>query len=97
MHHTNHKSAHAQAEVSRKALDMRQPPGVISTVTTVPVLWTQRETADYLGVSEKSLERWRWAGEGPAYVKAGRRVRYRAADVVAYLDASRTPGGQGAA
>ncbi len=60
--------------------------GVVPTLATVPVLWAQQETADYLGVSEKTLERWRWGGEGPAYVKAGRRVRYRAQDVASYVE-----------
>lgn len=60
--------------------------GIVSTTATVPVLWDQQDTANYLGVSVKKLERDRWAGEGIPYVKVGRAVRYRAADVVAFLD-----------
>lgn len=58
------------------------------TTAVVPVLWTQRETADYLGKSESWLERDRWAGPTIPYVKLGRSVRYRAADVVAYAEAN---------
>lgn len=58
---------------------------VSDTVATVPVLWTQRQTADYLRVSEKWLERDRWLGATIPFIKVGRSVRYRATDVVAYL------------
>lgn len=60
--------------------------GMVSTTATVPVIWDQQDTATYLGISVKQLERDRWAGEGIPYVKVGRAVRYRAADVVAFLD-----------
>ncbi|MEE4207685.1 MAG: helix-turn-helix domain-containing protein [Parvularcula sp.] len=33
---------------------------------------------------ERTLERWRWAGEGPAYMKIGGRVVYRIADIEAF-------------
>ena len=32
-------------------------------------------------ISPRTLERWRWTGEGPAYVKIGGRVVYRLDDV----------------
>ena len=32
-------------------------------------------------ISPRTLERWRWTGEGPAYVKIGGRVIYRLDDV----------------
>ncbi|MCC6002279.1 MAG: helix-turn-helix domain-containing protein [Pararhodobacter sp.] len=35
-------------------------------------------------VSPRTLERWRWTGEGPAFVKIGGRVVYRLEDVEAY-------------
>lgn len=35
-------------------------------------------------VSPRTLERWRWTGEGPAYFKIGGRVVYRLDDVEAY-------------
>jgi len=45
------------------------------------VLLTQAEAADYLRLSERTLERWRVTGSGPAFCKLGRRVLYRAADL----------------
>jgi predicted DNA-binding transcriptional regulator AlpA len=44
------------------------------------------------GVSAKTLERWRGDGEGPDYVRVGRRIRYRASALDAWLDAqTRSP------
>lgn len=37
---------------------------------------TTKETADYLGLSPRTLEIWRWKGGGPAYLKLGAAVRY---------------------
>ena len=35
-------------------------------------------------ISPRTLERWRWRNEGPAYLKIGGRVAYRLEDVKAY-------------
>ncbi len=35
-------------------------------------------------ISPRTLERWRWRNEGPAYLKIGGRVVYRLEDVEAY-------------
>ena len=35
-------------------------------------------------LSPRTLERWRWKGEGPPFVKIGGRVVYRLEDVEAY-------------
>jgi predicted site-specific integrase-resolvase len=40
-------------------------------------------------ISPRTLERWRWQGEGPVFVKIGGRVVYRLDDIVAYEDARR--------
>ncbi len=32
-------------------------------------------------ISPRTLERWRWLGEGPQYLKLGGRVLYRVADI----------------
>lgn len=45
---------------------------------------TQSHLAKRWGISPHTLERWRWQGEGPRFVKIGGRVRYRIADVEAY-------------
>jgi excisionase family DNA binding protein len=54
-------------------------------------LLTQREAACLLRLSERTLERLRVTGAGPVYVKAGRLVRYREADLEEWI-ASRVVG-----
>lgn len=50
-------------------------------------LLTQVEAARWLRLSERTLERLRLHGGGPMYVKAGRSVRYREADLEAWIAA----------
>jgi len=50
-------------------------------------LLTQREAATLLRLSERTLERWRVAGDGPKKVRLGRSIRYRLADIEAYIAA----------
>ena len=50
-------------------------------------LLNERETARRLGVSQRTLQDWRWRGRGPRFVKLGTAVRYRPADLVVWLDA----------
>lgn len=42
---------------------------------------TKKKPADRWTISHRTLERWRWAGEGPAYKKLGGRVVYRVCDI----------------
>jgi len=55
---------------------------------SLPRLMNQRDLAAYLGKSTAWCERARWAGEGPRFVKLGRHVRYRADDVLAWIEAN---------
>ena len=32
----------------------------------------------------RTLERWRWMGKGPTFVKVGNRILYRMSDIIAY-------------
>jgi len=62
---------------------------------TMPRLWDQKTLAAYLGKSTAWCERARWAGEGPRFIKLGRHVRYRADDVMAWIEENaRTCSGQ---
>ena len=45
---------------------------------------TQTRLADRWKISPRTLERWRWKGEGPEFVKIGGRVVYRLDDIEAY-------------
>ena len=44
----------------------------------------QIELANRWRLSPRTLERWRWLGRGPQYLKIGGRVVYRLADIEAY-------------
>jgi hypothetical protein len=47
-------------------------------------------------LSPRTLERWRWKGEGPPYLKLGGRIVYRLDDVLAFEDLGRRGGAVGA-
>jgi len=66
----------------------RSQPGTRPLTTT--------EAAEHLGVKPGTLEVWRVQGKGPTYLKLGRSVRYRMADLDAYMaDAARVSTSQG--
>jgi excisionase family DNA binding protein len=48
-------------------------------------LLCEREVASILGISTRTLQQWRFRGIHLAYVKIGRLVRYRRADVEKYI------------
>lgn len=45
---------------------------------------SQIELAARWNISQRTLERWRWTGEGPKFIKLGGRVIYRLEDVEAF-------------
>jgi hypothetical protein len=45
---------------------------------------TQDDLAVRWRISKRTLERWRWRHEGPAFVKLGGLVRYRLQDIESY-------------
>ena len=56
----------------------------MTTHQTIIKHLNQIDLADRWNISQRTLERWRWLGEGPAYLKIGGRVVYRLEDVEAY-------------
>lgn len=67
-------------------------------------LLTAKQVSERIQRPERTLERWRLTGEGPPFLRLGRRVAYRIADVERWLDgrtyasraaelAQRTPAG----
>ncbi len=44
----------------------------------------QIELAVRWRISHRTLERWRWSGEGPTFLKVGGRVVYRVSDIEDY-------------
>ena len=53
----------------------------------------QVQLAQRWGISPRTLERWRWLGIGPAYLKLVGTVAYRMEDVQAYEKAQRKVAG----
>ena len=51
------------------------------------VLLNREEVAVYLKCSLPTLELWARSGEGPVVVRVGRAIRYRLADVRAFVEA----------
>jgi hypothetical protein len=49
-----------------------------------PARLNQRDLARRWSMSERTLERWRWLGQGPRFMKLGGRVAYRIQDVEAF-------------
>ena len=49
----------------------------------------EHEAARILGLSVKTLRRWRWAGKPPPFLKIGAAVRYEPAELAALIEAAR--------
>lgn len=54
------------------------------TIETNPVFLCQKALARRWSISVKTLERWRWKGLGPVFVRIGGRVRYEIAEIEKY-------------
>ena len=50
-------------------------------------LLDEARLATKLGVSRSTLQSWRYRSMGPRFIKVGRLIRYRSADIDAYLRA----------
>ncbi len=49
-------------------------------------LLNEKEAAELLGQSPRTLQQWRWRATGPRYVKNGRSVRYSLTDLQEFID-----------
>jgi len=54
-------------------------------------LFGEGQAARFLNLSVRTLQAWRTRGEGPAYVRAGRAIRYRQQDILAWIQANTIP------
>ena len=59
------------------------------------VLLTERQVAKATALSLATVRRWRLTKRGPRYLKIGVAVRYRTADLRAWLESRPTGGGEG--
>lgn len=53
--------------------------------TSQEALLNEAQAANYLNVSVRTLQQWRMSGRGPLFTKLSRAVRYRVADLEAYV------------
>lgn len=56
---------------------------------TVPLLLRPIDAAAYLGLSPKTLARWRWAGRGPVFNKLGSAVRYSVLELDTFISSGK--------
>ena len=61
---------------------------MVQTLTHLSLL-NESAAATLLGLSVKTLRRWRWAGKPPRFIKIGAAVRYDPADLTAFIEAGR--------
>jgi len=61
----------------------------IRRIEDLPELVTRRELAEFTGISAQTFARWAVEDRGPAMTKLGSAARYRRADVLAWIEASR--------
>lgn len=57
-------------------------------IQPIASIMTVSQAADYLGLAVSTLNKWRCHGGGPVFIKMGRAVRYRVADLEAYIKVS---------
>ena len=61
-------------------------PIVTPSYRLAPLISEER-AATLLGMKGQTLAKWRVEGVGPPFVKVGRSVRYKEADLVAFIEA----------
>ena len=78
-----------QQQHSERALALKQAtrPELFPGQDDRDVLLSREEVAAYLRCSLPTLELWAKNGEGPRVVRCGRAIRYRLADVRAFVEA----------
>jgi hypothetical protein len=61
-------------------------------VNQVKLSYNEKEVADLIGISTRTLQQWRMGGRGPLFRKLGRAVRYSASDLERWLKAQPSGG-----
>lgn len=59
-----------------------------TSVIDIDALLTEAQAAQVLSLSIRTLQSWRVRGSGPLFVRAGRAVRYRRADIQRWVEAN---------
>ena len=87
----NMRVAELEAQLGQpKMTTPTQPPPstqpIRSSGISRPEIMNEMQVAEYLNMSAASLRKWRLFREGPKFLKVGRAVRYRKAEVDAWLN-----------
>lgn len=61
----------------------------MSIHTTSNTLLTTREAAHRLGLAAGTLQNWRIRGQGPAFVRLGKAIRYDEEDLARFVEKGR--------
>ncbi|HAU28676.1 MAG TPA: DNA-binding protein [Rhodospirillaceae bacterium] len=62
-------------------------PGTHTQSDYLLSLLTEKEAAQLLGLSIRTLQAWRYRKEGPPFIKmSGRAIRYQRSDLIAWAD-----------
>jgi len=69
----------------REQISTKKKGGKRTMETMESDLLTPTEAAKVLRVSPATLPRWRWAGDGPDFVRIGRSIRYRREDLEKFV------------
>ena len=83
------RRAIGDAVSGRVPIGANTPEGADGMIETGTLYMSGREAAAFLGLSPRTLDRYRVNGEGPAFHKFGSRVRYARADLEAWASARR--------
>ena len=65
----------------------------VATTIDVEGLLTEVDAADFLRLSMRTLQAWRCRGQGPTFIRAGRAIRYRRSDLIAWIEKNTVPRG----
>lgn len=71
----------------KKSYESTAATRAASVVDPALVTLNEHEASAITGFAVKTLQRRRWEGLPPVFLKIGRKVRYRLSDLQAYLDA----------
>ena len=88
---THHTAESLGAHLAAQQQHAHDDASTHSMITMASPLIDERQLCVDLGISSVTATKWRANAEGPPFIKVGRLVRYRRADVEAWL-ASRTGG-----
>lgn len=69
----------------RMARDGKSGNGTAQPSDFAARLLSERQVAERLNIGEVTLQQWRARGKGPPFVRLGRTIRYREADIEAWL------------